>query len=58
MAATMAMCHQTLTWLRMATTLMPTMLRARQMSMSTPIVTSRAGQDRLFPLPRMTVVLL
>src|SRR3990172_1701113 len=39
-AATMAMCHQTLTWLRSATRLMPAMFMSSWMSMSTPIVTS------------------
>ncbi len=58
MAATMAMCHQTLTWLRMATTLMPTTLRTRLDEHQDAHRDGRAGQDGTVPLARMTVVLL
>ena len=39
-AATMAMCHHTLTWFRNATRLIPAMLRTSSMSIRMPIVTS------------------
>jgi hypothetical protein len=39
-AATMTMCHQTLTWLSNATRLIPAMFIASWISMRMPIVTS------------------
>ncbi len=39
-AATMTMCHQTLTWLSRATRLMPMMFSASSSNIRMPIVTS------------------
>ena len=51
--ATIAICHQTLTWLSSATRLMPAMFIASWMSIRAPIVTSWP-----FTIPGITSVVL
>ena len=46
-AATMTMCHHTLTWLSIATRLMPTMFRMSSTSMRMPIV-------RIWPVRKLS----
>ncbi len=56
-AATATMCHQTLTWLRRATRLIPAMFMASWMSMRMPIVRSWPVRIAVPPAARITVVL-
>ena len=56
-AATMAICHHTLTWLSIATRLIPATLSARHIAIRTPMVTSAPDRIGTSPLAMITVVL-